>query len=125
MNFKRIRQRLLLNEGGRLIASCDSIFSSGVVLGELILPYFPLVESVFPIIRRLQLNDPEVAFGGVETTFEYLPGIYNFTFVRMNSENGEFILWIIEDQTKNYKEKISKQQIKNEMAIAKELLSRF
>lgn len=114
-----------MDDEGKLIASCDSIFSSGLIMGELVLTHFPLVESVFSLIRRLQLNEPEVAFGGVETTFRLLPGIYDFTFVKMNSENGELILWIIEDRTKSYNEKISKQQINNEMAIAEELLSRL
>jgi len=77
------------------------------------------------LIRRLQINEPEVAFGGVETVFKGLSGIYDFAFVRMNSGSGDFILWIIEDQTKGYLEKISKQQVKNEILIAKELLDRL
>lgn len=125
MNSKKTRQRLLLDEKGKLIASCDSIFLSDRLLDKPILAHFPLVESVFPLIRRLQLNDPEVSFGGVKTTFKLLPGFYDFTFVRMKSGLGDFILWIIEDQTKGYSKMLSKQQIKNEMAIAEELLSRL
>jgi len=125
LKAKQSRQRLLLDEKGNLIASCDSIFASNRFLGKAILSYFPLVDSVFPIIKRLQLNDPEVSFGGVETTFNLLEGLYDFTFVRMRSDRGELILWIIEDRTEDYSKKISRQQIKNEMAIAEELLSRL
>lgn len=89
------------------------------------MPHFPLVESVFPLIRRLQLNDPEVSFGGVKTVFKLLPGYYDFTFVRMKSEHNDIILWIIEDRTEGYTNILSTQQIKNEMAIADELLSRL
>lgn len=125
MNSKKTRQRLLLDEQGFLVASCDSIFTSDPLKGKKILPRFPLVESVFPLIRRLQLNDPEVSFGGVQTIFQKLPGIYDFTFVRMKSLSKDLILWIIDDRTESYGKKITEQQIKNEIAISNELLNRL
>lgn len=119
------QQLLLLDEEGVLKASCDSIFSSEGYLNKPVLSYFPLVESVYPIIRKLQLNDPEVEFGAVETAFAKLPGVYDFSFIKMRASQGNLILWVIKDHTKRYKEKTFRQQLRNEMMIAEELLNRL
>ena len=37
------RQRLLLDESGKLVASCDSIFETSQLLDRPVLPFFPLV----------------------------------------------------------------------------------
>jgi len=121
---KQIQQLLLLDKEGVLKASCDSIFASKGYLNNSVLPYFPLVESVFPMIQKLQVNDPEVEFGAVETAFAKLPGIYDFSFIKMRASQSDMILWIIKDHTKEYKEKTFQQQLQNEMIIAKELLNR-
>jgi hypothetical protein len=118
------RQILLLEEEGVLIASCNSIFDTEKFLNRSILDYFPLIESVFPVIRKLQLKDPEVRFASVKTNFKNLPGIYDFTFVRMKGSFKDYILWVVQDHTEDYKAKLTIQQLQNEKEIARELLKR-
>ena len=119
------RQILLLDNNGNLIAACDTLFDTKNLLGTPILPLFPLIESIFPVIRKLQLSDPEIRFKKVKTVFPKLPGIYDYAFVKMKSLTGTLILWIIQDHTEDYEAELTLQQIENEMAIARELLGKL
>lgn len=116
------RQLILLDEDGFILASCDSIFSTKNLRKEPIFKYFPLVESIFPKVVTMDLNEPKLRFSKIETTYSSLNGYYDFTFMRTDIDNRNPILWTILDYTRLYEDYHRSQQERQELAIARELL---
>jgi len=121
-NTLKDRQLILLDDEGRIIASCDSIFPTLDMRDEPVFKHFPLVESIFGIAKNMKVNEPKLRFSKIETTFKELNGFYDFTFIKTDIDSREPILWTILDYTKLYEDYHRSQQERQELAIAKELL---
>lgn len=121
-NERKEKQLILLDKNGFILASCDSIFSTNDLRNEPIFNHFPLVESIFPKVISLRLNEPQLRISKIELTYEGLNGFYDFTFMRTDVDSRNPILWTILDYTPLYEDYHRSQQERQELAIAKELL---
>ncbi|MEM1318649.1 MAG: hypothetical protein AAGG75_00265 [Bacteroidota bacterium] len=108
-------QRILLEESGCIVHSCDSIFSTVDLKEQPVTALFPIVESLYLNLEQIQLGALPLRFPGVESISERLPGIYDFSFVRLQLKGQSYILWSIYDYTELYIELRKYQQQKNEL----------
>ena len=117
-------QTIFLNNHGLVTTSNETLFPTAVLSNYSTLSTFPFIESIFDAL----LNQPIGAvfqFKKVKTNHSFLPGIYDFTFVRLphcNKCKGSLI-WTIFDRTSEYMKQTKKQQIRQEKIIWKELKS--
>ena len=114
-------QSILLDQRGRVVESCDSIFTVAQFQGPDLMTHFPLLESIFPQLCELPLDGPALHFPGVETSLEALPGFYDFTFSRQKRHQQSLLRWCIRDRTAHYLALRSHQQARNEWAMQREL----
>ncbi len=115
-------QQILLDEQGRLVISCDSIFSAQSFQQSSLLSVSPFLESIFPVLQNLTITDPSLYFPKVETDLDLLPGTYDYYFSRIQLEEGDYILWSIYDYTKVYEDFRRFQQRRNELQVHRQQL---
>ena len=115
-------QQILLDDDGRLVISCDSIFSTQLFRESSFLLVSPFLESIYSVLQTLRIKDPALHFPKVETDLDILPGTYDYYFSRVKLEEGEYILWSIYDYTKVYEDFRRFQQRRNELQVHRQLL---
>ena len=113
----KFNQLIVLDLSGKMMQSCNAIFNTIAYQDKNIVQDFPFIESIFDIIKNLEVNDSELLFSKVEQPSKNLNGFYDFTFSKINWNNQDFILWSIYDFTALYKDLIDYQQRRNELEI--------
>lgn len=117
----RFNQLVLLDRLGKVVQSCNSIFDTSAYLKKSICQDIPFLDSIFDIIKDIALNSPEILFSKVQSSFNNLEGVYDFTFSKILVEGNAYILWSIYDFTALYKDLIDYQQRYNDLEIRKQL----
>jgi len=113
----KMNQIILLDDTGKVCDSCDALFTTKSYRDQPIFELFPLVESIFPSLQGLQVDDPEIRLTKVEHPAAILPGFYDFVFKKVEYQNKEVILLSILDFTKPYEDFLAYQQRRNEFEI--------
>ncbi len=121
--IKQSSQFVLLNESGKFVASCDSLFPATKQINVEVKYWSPFIESVFDSLLELQIGDAELYFSKVQSPKEDLLGFYDFSFSKIELEGKKYILWIIYDYTHVYKEFFAYQQNRNELILKNERIS--
>jgi len=116
----KFTQLVLMDYEGRIIESCDTIFSTQELKLTPLTESVVLIESIFDILIKLQPNDPEIRISKVEIPANFLPGYYDFTFSSVLLDNKKYILWSIFDFTELYLDLMKYQQSKNELEIRRQ-----
>jgi hypothetical protein len=117
----RFNQLVLLDDVGKVVQSCNSIFDTSNYSNKSICSDIPFLDSIFDIINSITLHSSEILFSKVESSFNQLKGVYDFTFSKILIENKTYILWAIYDFTALYKDLIDYQQRYNDLEIKKQL----
>jgi hypothetical protein len=117
----RFNQLILLDNLGKVLQSCNSIFDTSAYSTKTICQDIPFLDSIFDIINNIALNSPEILFSKVQSSFNHLEGVYDFTFSKILVDNECYILWSIYDFTALYKDLIDYQQRYNDLEIRKQL----
>lgn len=120
----RFSQLLLLDQSGMLRDSNHAIFDAHALLNQNLIEWLPFLESIFPVISDMKVGSPELHFTKIETRQSELPGIYDFTFRKIDLEEEVYILWSIYDYTDLYQHLIQFQQRRNELEIHRQLLEK-
>lgn len=116
------RQAVLLSPIGVIQDSCDSLFDTSSFRSKSIGNYFYFLASELPTILASEAD--RITYNQMQTTQECLPGYYDFTFSKVMIDGTIHILWEIFDYTNVYEEYVKVQQIKNEIDIHEQFLSR-
>ncbi len=116
------RQAILLDKGGLIKDSCDSLFDSSLFTDKSIGNYFYFLATEFPAVLASEAD--RITYNQMQTTQECLPGFYDFVFSKVMIDDKVHILWEIFDYTNVYREYVKVQQIKNEIDIHEQFLSR-
>lgn len=116
------RQVILLDKNGIIKDSCDSLFDANIFKDTSIGNYFYFLASELPTILASEAD--KITYNQMQTTQKCLPGFYDFVFSKVTIDEKVHILWEIFDYTKVYKEYVKVQQIKNEIDIHEQFLSR-
>lgn len=119
---KHFRQLILLDKDFRLVASDDIIFSSEKLKNISVGKWFPFIESICDTLKDITISDGEILFSRVESPALFLPGSYDFSFMKIEIEGKDYIQWSIYDYTKVYTYLTKYQQLKNEKDIYRQKL---
>ncbi len=119
--LEHFNQLILLDNTGKVAQSCNSIFNTAPYKEKSIQEDIPILESIFDIVKKLEVNSPEILFSKVQHPFQLLKGFYDFTFSKIIIDGKEYILWSVYDFTALYKDLIDYQQRYNEFEIRKQL----
>lgn len=114
--IKNSAQFILLNDAGKLVGSCNSLFDTTNKSPE-VQDWMPLLESIFNQILILELDSPELFLPKIQAPMRELRGFYDFSFSKIEWENEQLLLWVIYDNTKIYKDFFSYQQNRNELVL--------
>jgi len=104
------------------VASNDIIFSTEKLKDVAVGKWFPFIESVCDTLKKIKKSDGEIIFSRVESPALFLPGSYDFSFMKIEIEGKEYIQWSIYDYTKVYTYLTKYQQLKNEKDIYRQKL---
>ena len=118
-------QIVLLDTGGMIRYSCESIFPLKKHLSQSLLEVSPLLESIFPqLLKQLDNNKKKtLRYYKLDNPFPGLEGTYDFSFQCVTVEEAECILWNINDLSEVYQSIRAAQQKHNEDAISAEKLA--
>jgi len=113
-------QVIYLNEKGFIVSSSNSIFSTILLQKKSIFEWSPFLESIYSSLFEEKPNEV-TQFLRVTTIQDFLPGIYDYTFVKLPGEHfsKEVLMWIITDRTTCYQKMQKLQQIENESLRAR------
>lgn len=119
--YKNLYQTLFINEAGFITFSTDLLFSTIELKKQSTLVQFPFITSIFesllkqPIGRILQ-------FHKIKTIHSFLPGIYDYMFIKTPTCNkcGDVLIWTIVDKTSIYQDVLTAQQVNQEYLIKSE-----
>ena len=122
INKSNFHQSVLLDSKGIIRDSCDSLFDSSIFKSKSIGNYFYFLASELPAIWVSEAN--KITFSQMQTTQDCLPGFYDFVFSKVLIKDQKYVLWELFDYTHIYEEYLKVQQIKNEIDIHKQYLTR-
>ncbi len=121
-HLSKFSQFFLLDDRAQLLASCDSIVATQHLPQRPVTDWFPFLESIFQQVKSLQVDTAEIHFQKITIPHHQLPGIYDFSFRRIQLREGAFLLWRIFDYTALYEDLQHYQQRRNELEIHREML---
>jgi hypothetical protein len=112
-------QVFYLNQKGYILSSTNTIFSTIHLQNCPVFEWCPFLESIFPSLFE-EAAEEVTQFERVTTAENFLPGIYDYTFVKLPAflANEEVLMWIISDRTACYQRMTELQQFYNEQARA-------
>ncbi len=113
-------QFILFNLKGKLLESCDSLFSTSTFDDQSVFEWFPFLEGIAEIIQAME-SGQEMLFQRVQKPSALLSGAYDFKIIRPISEINALLL-IITDYTEVYRQYQALQQRFNELYIEKQRL---
>jgi len=119
---QNFRQLIILDEDVKFVGSDDRLFSTEELKNISVEKWFPFIESVIDMLKSLKMGGEEILFSRVESPAEFLSGIYDFSFFKIEKKGKQYIQWSIYDYTNEYTYLTKYQQIKNEKDIYRQKL---
>ena len=117
----KAHQQILMDWQGYIIESNDAIFS--VDAHQPATSWSNFLESVFPILQKMTLGSAEIHFPRVNSVTNYLDGLFECTFMRVEwSDNDHVLVWNIFDHSDEYTQIQAIQQRANETRLQLEKL---
>lgn len=113
-------QVIYLDKDGLIVSSTNTLFSTILIEKKNVFEWSPFLESIYPSLFSEEA-DEVTQFSRVTTVKDFLPGIYDYTFVKLpqNIARQEVLMWIISDRTDCYKRMTKLQQAENESMRAR------
>jgi len=116
------RQLIILDEEAEFVGSDDILFSTEKLKEISVAKWFPFIESIHETLKKMKLKSEEILFSRVESPADFLPGSYDFSFLKIEQNGREYIQWSIYDYTVVYTYLTKYQQLKNEKDIYRQKL---
>ncbi len=116
-------QIVLIDDKGRLFESCDSIFDSSEYIGLPLEDHFYFFES--ELVNFQKSAATKTKFEKVKVNFKSLPGYYDFVLSKIDVNGQNCVLWEIFDYTTIYNEYLIIQQLRNEISIIEQYVSKY
>jgi hypothetical protein len=111
-------QQILLNWQGYILESTDTIFSTQHLHNRPATEWSHFFNSLFPVIKLLSLNSPEIYLPRIVSVTNFTSGIYDCSFMRVEyCDNKDIIVWTIFDYTEHKEDLQLAQQRLNEIRI--------
>lgn len=116
------RQIIILDDEGEYVGSDDILFSTEKLKEISVAEWFPFIESIHETLKKMKLSNEEILFSRIESPADFLPGSYDFSFLKIEQNGREYIQWSIYDYTVVYTYLTKYQQLKNEKDIYRQKL---
>ena len=116
------RQLIILDEEVEFVGSDDLLFSTEELKGISVAKWFPFIESIHETLKKMELSNEEILFSRIESPADFLPGSYDFSFLKIEQNGRKYIQWSIYDYTVVYTYLTKYQQLKNEKDIYRQKL---
>ncbi|MFK8008737.1 MAG: hypothetical protein AB8H03_20425 [Saprospiraceae bacterium] len=116
------RQLIILDDKAEFVGSDDILFSTDELKGTSVAKWFPFIESIHDTLRKMELSNEEILFSRIESPADFLPGSYDFSFLKIEQNERQYIQWSIYDYTIVYSYLTKYQQLKNEKDIYRQKL---
>lgn len=110
--LSNLTQIIIFDKEGSIVESNDTLFNSNEIGATPVYLYFPLIESIFHLLFKKDID-----FQGVEVENKLLAGVYDYSFRAIPKDNSNYIEWTIEDRTNEYNHKRIQQQERQENII--------
>ncbi len=111
-------QFILFSTEGKLLESCDSLFSTSTLSDQAVFEWFPFLEGIADSLKTIEQGQ-EILFQKVQKPSASLSGAYDFKLLRPLTETDTLLL-IITDYTQIYRQYQALQQQFNELYIEKQ-----
>lgn len=116
-NSNTITQNILFDAAGFIVDSNDHLFDTSSLSGTSLTKYFPFIDSILDVLQKLTPEEPALYFVKVESTYQELQGIYDYSFSK-ETNNGKLVIhWQIIDKTEDYTIQRNEQQIRQDNII--------
>ena len=98
--------------------SDEQIFDTSALQNDSLIKHFPFIDSIFSSLQQLAPEAPDLVFKRVETVFDGLKGIYDYSFSK-EIKNGSLVTsWKLIDKTEAYKALQQQQQARQNNIIS-------
>lgn len=97
-NKPQAHQQILMDWQGFILESTDTIFSTLVLHHSPASDWSYFLSSIFPSLQLLKLDSPEILFPRIASITNFLDGIYDCSFMRVEwGDNNKILVWNIFD----------------------------
>lgn len=111
-------QVIIFDTSGFIIESSDTLFNAANMGDVPVYSYFPLLESIFPLVFNLR----DIShFPRVEMNTSILSGVYDFYLKTIRQGDMVLAELTIEDRTSEYDDQRNEQQERQERIIRQQL----
>lgn len=117
-NINSNAQNIFFDNDGFIVDSDEQIFDTSSLQGVSLTRHFPLLDSILNILQQLAPGEPDLYFSKVETVFNDLQGIYDYSFSKQIRNGNSVICWKVIDKTEDYTAQREKQQAKQNDIIS-------
>lgn len=118
-NLSSNAQNILFDDEGFIVESDEQIFDTSSIQDASLTRHFPLIDSILSILQQLAPGEPDLCFSRVETVFNGLEGIYDYSFSRKIRNGNLVICWKVIDKTEAYTIQRDKQQAEQDDIISR------
>jgi hypothetical protein len=115
---QQTHQQILMDWQGFILESTDTIFSTLQLHHTPAIDWSYFLQSIHPSLQLLELNSPEVFFPRIGSITNFLNGIYDCSFMRVEwGDNDKIIVWNIFDYSHDLNTIQQMQQRFNEIRM--------
>jgi hypothetical protein len=115
---QQTHQQILMDWQGFILESTDTIFSTLQLHHQPAIDWSYFLQSIHPSLQQLELDSPEVFFPRIGSITNFLNGIYDCSFMRVEwGDNDRIIVWNIFDYSHDLKHIQQIQQRFNEIRM--------
>jgi hypothetical protein len=113
-----VHQQILMDWQGFILESTDTIFSTKILHHRPISEWSYFFDSIYPNLQELRLDSPEISFPRIASVTNFLDGIYDCSFMRVEwGDNDKILVWNIFDYSHQLDKIRILQQRFNEISI--------
>jgi hypothetical protein len=114
----QIHQQILMDWQGFILESTDTIFSTLQLHHSPSMDWSHFLSSIYPSLQLLKLDSPEIFFPRIGSITNFLNGIYDCSFMRVEwGDNDKIIVWNIFDYSNDFNKIQEAQQRFNDIRM--------
>lgn len=102
-------QCISFNKKGYIVESDNSLFNTGVMMGNPLMFQFPFIKKIYKKLLSLKTTDEPLFYPNIPLTFSEYTGMCDFIFTKVENPDGESIVWFIYDNSIHFKDTLNQK----------------